>query len=410
FVLLIILSSWMIIPDTNAQIKHNLGLGFNLGGQQIRGDIDSDLGLAAEGVASYMVQSRNFGLTAGLGFGSLKSHTKTKPPTGEFTTNMITVDLKGVFWLLSQRTFNPYIFAGLGIFNFSFPTSSSKRFFDGSVIIGSGFEWMLNPKLGLNTTLDYRYTTGDDFDAHRGGTTDGYLNGRVGLTFYFRNKSEMSTPPVLARDTDFDPGLIGDDTTASDANQSNYDEQEFVALRSRLDNLNEKITEKENEIRELKVLITERNTEIVNKEKEKPQQLSKPPKANSAAGAAVAGDFAARYETGLERFYQRDYETTISIMSALIQTEPGNHLTSNCQYWIGEAYYGQRAYPDAVAAFEKVLQYPNSPKLDDALLMLGKCYLSTGQRDQAKKLFSQLIQEYPDSEYIEKAEAFLSNL
>ncbi len=51
---------------------------------------------------------------------------------------------------------------------------------------------------------------------------------------------------------------------------------------------------------------------------------------------------------------------------------PKHPLVANAQYWIGEAYYVQRDYRQALVEFQKVLESaPGSAKAGDALLKIG---------------------------------------
>ena len=49
-------------------------------------------------------------------------------------------------------------------------------------------------------------------------------------------------------------------------------------------------------------------------------------------------------------------------------------------------------------------------KKDDATLMLGRCYTNLGDSATARTYFQNVIDEYPDSEYVEKAREWLSRI
>jgi TolA-binding protein len=417
-ILVLMLSALLLVPDADAGVSENLGIGFNIGGQRIYGDryVRSAVDFGGEGLINYSIRKNRFGIVPSLGYSWLKSYYEPNDEVSDTSsTNLVTLDVKGVFWLLPQQIVNPYLFVGLGIINFSFPTNSDHRYFDGSFILGGGVEWMINPKLGLNATLDYRYTTGDDFDGRSGGTTDGYLNGRVGLNFYFEEKGAITNNDMFAIDAQANEQLMENLDSNEVQNQGKYSMDELLVLKTHVDDLNEKIAEKESEILEVKTLIESRKDKVVKLEHQGPV---KPPPSNSGSMRNMAAssieytpgssEFTSSYEHGLERFYAKDYDSAISIMNELVRREPGNRLISNCLYWIGEAQFGKREYQAAAASFEKVQDYPNSPKLDDALIMAGRCHLKLGDVDRATKAFNQLLANFPDSEYVEKAEKYLS--
>jgi len=417
YVLIIIMLS---LPGTFlfGQIKNNLGVGLNIGGQKLYGDggVTSKFGPAGGIYAEYSLRKKSIGLNTGLSFGWLDA-TKGEE---HYAPNLLTLDTRGVFWLLRQQSFNPYVTIGLSIINFSYPRKIwdadqkkhvEKRYFDGAFFLGGGFEWLIKPKVALNTSFDYRYTTSEDFDLTHGGVPDGYLNVRVGLTYYFKERGPGKSESLMVEFDEVTPEV---EQGVDETNVSNYSMDEFIALQTRVDELAELIVSKENEILETKLLIETKKTNL-----DKPIPNTIPISEPSVPILSTttqpiptqsSGDFSKDYNAGLERFYAHEYDATISIMSSLVKQDPNHHLASNCQYWIGEAYYGKNDNQNAIQSFNKVLAFDNSPKLDDALLMLGKCYYSISDLSNAKQYFNRIITEFPDSEYVEKAKNYLDKL
>ncbi|MFQ6673329.1 MAG: tol-pal system YbgF family protein, partial [Fidelibacterota bacterium] len=60
--------------------------------------------------------------------------------------------------------------------------------------------------------------------------------------------------------------------------------------------------------------------------------------------------------------------------------------------------------------FQKVFQYSEKDKWDDAQLKLGLSYKSIGNRERAKDEFQKLLDHYPNSEYTQKAQQYLRQL
>ena len=121
-------------------------------------------------------------------------------------------------------------------------------------------------------------------------------------------------------------------------------------------------------------------------------------------------NFKATYKQALQYFYKRNYKETIRIMRNLLVSNPDHRLASNCQYWIGESLNAMGDYKSAMNAFNNVLTYRKSYKLDDALLMAGLCSLKLGDVNSAREKFQTLVSKYPDSEYAPKAMRFLGRL
>ncbi|MDZ7261420.1 MAG: tetratricopeptide repeat protein, partial [candidate division KSB1 bacterium] len=373
------------------------------------------IGIGAEGLANYFLIKNRLSITLSAGFGWLNDgflhHT--------FNTNLLTLDVKGTYWILPVERVNPYVFVGCGIINSYFTQKFNDRFyyglFDGAFMLGGGIEYLLSPKLGLNLYLDYRHTTGDDLDNfnHKGPANDGYLNGRLGVTFYLKEKSLAGREGVIAEKAPIEEAEFGDKEMAEafkkdieageQESETELTTEQYVKLKSKVDNLNWQIQQKEREIEELKIVLAAR--------KEKVSQLEAALRTRGGTMATALNldlkDFNSSYEVGLERFYAREYEAAIYVFNMLLEADPQHKLAGNCQYWIGECYFGSGNYTAAIDAFQKVLNYPQSFKRDDALLMLGRCYLEMGNKELAHQMFDQLIQEFPDSEYISKAERYV---
>jgi tol-pal system protein YbgF len=87
---------------------------------------------------------------------------------------------------------------------------------------------------------------------------------------------------------------------------------------------------------------------------------------------------------------------------------PRHALAVNAQYWIGEAYYVQRDYRQAIAEFLKVLDLgsPNG-KTADALLKIGLSYERLHDPSRAHQTWERVVSDHPGSEAAVKARGFL---
>jgi len=81
-------------------------------------------------------------------------------------------------------------------------------------------------------------------------------------------------------------------------------------------------------------------------------------------------------------------------------------LAPNAQFYIGQVYYDRNEFPNALQAFDLVLEkYPENNKTADAMYMKGMTLLKSGQRTEAGKEFLNVIQRHPSSEVAPKAVA-----
>ena len=70
----------------------------------------------------------------------------------------------------------------------------------------------------------------------------------------------------------------------------------------------------------------------------------------------------------------------------------------NALYWRAETHYALRAYDQAQAEFEAVVnRYPHGSKAADALLKAGLCRLRSGNRREAESVFERVQREYPET-------------
>jgi len=116
------------------------------------------------------------------------------------------------------------------------------------------------------------------------------------------------------------------------------------------------------------------------------------------------------YQTALRTFNSRNYEQALKLFSDIVKQYPTGSYADNSWYWSGECCYSQGDYAKAVAMFQKVFDFKNSSKADDAELKIGMSYMKMGQIALAKTEFKNLIDRYPASEYVPRAQKFLSEL
>jgi len=123
-----------------------------------------------------------------------------------------------------------------------------------------------------------------------------------------------------------------------------------------------------------------------------------------------ASSFSDRYQEALQDYRSRQYREAIQKFEALLAVNTKHSLSDNCQYWIGESYYGLRNHQQAIVAFEKVFSFAKSNKDDAAQLKLGLCYMRLKDKERARGEFQKLIDNYPTSEYVSIAKRFLAKL
>jgi tol-pal system protein YbgF len=133
-----------------------------------------------------------------------------------------------------------------------------------------------------------------------------------------------------------------------------------------------------------------------------------PPIERPAREPARAPQAESAYGTALATFRAREHGQAVLEFLDFIGKYPKHPLAANAQYWIGEAYYSQRDYRQALVEFQKVLEYPlANGKVPDALLKMGLCYTNLREPARANDMWTRVVGEFPSSDAAGQARSFL---
>jgi len=114
------------------------------------------------------------------------------------------------------------------------------------------------------------------------------------------------------------------------------------------------------------------------------------------------------YNAALVTFRAGEHGQAVLDFLDFIAKYPRHALVSNAQYWIGEAYYLQRDYRQAITEFQKVPEVgPGTSKAADALLKIGMSYQGLRDSASARQTWQRLVREYPSSEAATRARGLL---
>ncbi|MEA2695325.1 MAG: hypothetical protein QOJ16_4712 [Acidobacteriota bacterium] len=137
--------------------------------------------------------------------------------------------------------------------------------------------------------------------------------------------------------------------------------------------------------------------------------VAAPPSPNSTTpGAAVppplrrqgsTADPKTLYDSAYNDYLKGNYDLSLREFQEYVDEFPDTDLTDNATYWIGESYYRQRKFRQAVTQFDQVLaRYPRSDKTAGALLKKGYAYLELGDRTQGVTLLRQVVRQHGTSD------------
>ena len=447
-----------VIPAFGQGFAHKLihpdAIGGSLVGTHLDGLVSmSTMGPGLEFFMRYNVSPRVF-ITLGTGIASIydgflvvDNFKQTLFPTLDFRLGVN---------LIQNSSFTPLLYCGIQGFGWKSEVGSfnSDQYWDASVFGGGGVEYAFNDQWAFRVTGDYRYIFTTDADVN-----NVHWVAKMGLTYNLQPR--MTGPreeieyPVgegelalddLFREIDSTGDTAEDDALAMLFSPDTESGTEGVASSSddlpSFDEIFEDISMPEEsgtdvesiqpvyadaEVNDLLTQIRDLREEM-DRRMRQIEQLQEQVRSNERSIAEVSGrmagsltgagsfgvadvsDFKRNYEAALQKFYSKQYQQAIREFNSLLTSNPDHRLASNCQYWIGETYNAMGQYGEAVDAFNAVLRYKTSYKLDDALLMSGLCYLKLGDRATARENFQALVSRYPDSEYAPKAMRYLGRL
>lgn len=104
-------------------------------------------------------------------------------------------------------------------------------------------------------------------------------------------------------------------------------------------------------------------------------------------------------------------EAAIRGFRRFLRLFPKNQLAPHSQFWLGEAYYALRQYPEALDEFLNLItRYPKSRKVPDAYYKRGLAYLRRNFPLNATLEFEKLVESFPSHPISKKARVQLQNL
>lgn len=105
------------------------------------------------------------------------------------------------------------------------------------------------------------------------------------------------------------------------------------------------------------------------------------------------------YQKGYEAMKEGNLSKARELFSSFLERNPKHNLAANAQYWIGESYYSEKRFEDAVLEFENVIKnYPDKDKAPAAMLKQGMAFRELGDTKSANYIMKKLVEEHPKSD------------
>ena len=131
----------------------------------------------------------------------------------------------------------------------------------------------------------------------------------------------------------------------------------------------------------------------------------------TSASTTTSNDAAQDYKNAFTLLKQGKYDDSIVAFNGFLQTHSTSKYASNAQYWLAEANYVSKRYPQALSEFSKVIeQYPASSKVADARLKLGFTHYELGQYEDSRVVLTRLRAQFPNSSVASLAQQRLERM
>jgi tol-pal system protein YbgF len=117
------------------------------------------------------------------------------------------------------------------------------------------------------------------------------------------------------------------------------------------------------------------------------------------------------YSNGLRDLNGKKYDLASQEFQDYLKYYNGTDLASNAQFYLGQIFYMQQQYDQAVDALSKVIDnYPKSFKLAPAHLFKGLALVASGDKTQGVRELRTVVRMYPGTDEERRARAKLQEL
>jgi len=117
------------------------------------------------------------------------------------------------------------------------------------------------------------------------------------------------------------------------------------------------------------------------------------------------------YQNALRDFTSGKYDLARQEFSDYIKTFPTNDLASNSQFYLGEIFYAQNDFNNAIASYDTVLtNYPRSFKLAASLYKKGTAELELGLKASGVRDLREVERRFPGSDEARRSQAKLREI
>ena len=168
---------------------------------------------------------------------------------------------------------------------------------------------------------------------------------------------------------------------------------QFQSLREAVQELNSKLSKLETQVVDIKNIV------------------STVPAPAAPAAPSPQAQAETLFKSALRDYQAANFNLAGPQFAEYVKTFGTTDQAADAQYYLGEIFFQQQQYDQAVAAFEQVLErYPEGKRTPDAQFKKGHALLKQGKRDAAVREFRGVISKYPNTPAANQAAEALKGL
>lgn len=117
------------------------------------------------------------------------------------------------------------------------------------------------------------------------------------------------------------------------------------------------------------------------------------------------------YNTAIKLYQKKQFDAARGTMENLLATYPKSAYSASARFWIGETFYSQKRYEEAILAYNQVIKkHSKSRKVPAAMLKQGLAFSALGDKRTAKIVLGKLVKQYPKSSQAKIAQKYLKKM
>ena len=174
---------------------------------------------------------------------------------------------------------------------------------------------------------------------------------------------------------------------------------ELLSMRA---DMGQRVSGLESRLRILATRITESDRQfsaLVRRLESIQVQLSAPVSPDTSVAQSRSFDPGELYDLALRDYQRGSYDVAVRQFAQYIEYFPDSDLADDAQYYIGDCYYTQSLYTQALDAYEMLLDaYPDGNKVPATLLKIAFIKVARKEMPEARSYLERVIGEFPDTE------------